>query len=61
MLVQIAVPSLLLLYSLDDGADCHLTVKAIGHQWYWSYEYSDYAGAEGESIAFDSYMIPDDE
>lgn len=28
------------------------------HQWYWSYEYSDYAGTGDESIAFDSYMVP---
>ena len=29
------------------------------HQWYWSYEYSDYINESGESIEFDSYMIPD--
>ena len=27
------------------------------HQWYWSYEYSDYVNESGESIEFDSYMI----
>lgn len=36
-----------------------VTVKAAGHQWYWSYEYSDYSNAEGESIEFDSYMVPE--
>nr|YP_010889988.1 cytochrome c oxidase subunit II [Bargmannia elongata]WJJ69975.1 cytochrome c oxidase subunit 2 [Bargmannia elongata] len=51
----IAFPSLQLLYSLDEITDPSLTIKAIGHQWYWSYEYSD---IEEESIEFDSYMIP---
>lgn len=40
---------------MDEIVDPALTIKAIGHQWYWSYEYSDYqAGA----LEFDSYMIP---
>lgn len=38
-----------------------MTVKAIGHQWYWSYELSDFAGDDNETVAFDSYMIPADE
>jgi cytochrome c oxidase subunit 2 len=34
------------------------TIKIIGHQWYWSYEYSDYVTLNGgESLNFDSYMI----
>jgi len=36
-----------------------LTIKVVGHQWYWSYEYSDFITESGESIDFDSYMIPD--
>lgn len=36
-----------------------MTVKAVGHQWYWSYEYSDFVNEDGESLEFDSYMIPD--
>ena len=32
-----------------------MTIKVIGHQWYWSYEYPD----NGE-IGFDSFMVPDD-
>ena len=55
--MQIAIPSLLLLYSLDDGAHSHLTVKAVGHQWYWSYEYSD-LGLREQGVEFDSYMLP---
>nr|WIA68913.1 cytochrome c oxidase subunit II [Mystus gulio] len=53
ILILIALPSLRILYLMDEVNDPHLTVKAMGHQWYWSYEYTDY-----ENLAFDSYMIP---
>nr|YP_006576019.1 cytochrome c oxidase subunit II [Sphenophorus sp. BYU-CO246]ACZ58546.1 cytochrome c oxidase subunit II [Sphenophorus sp. BYU-CO246] len=53
ILILIALPSLRLLYILDEINNPLITVKAIGHQWYWSYEYSDY-----KNIEFDSYMIP---
>nr|WIM50659.1 cytochrome c oxidase subunit II [Conus ventricosus] len=56
ILVFLALPSLRLLYLLDEISDCSLTVKSIGHQWYWSYEYSDFS-----NIEFDSYMVPTDE
>nr|WJK73078.1 cytochrome c oxidase subunit II [Desbruyeresia cf. marianaensis] len=56
ILIFLALPSLRLLYLLDEIGDCGLTVKSIGHQWYWSYEYSDFL-----NIEFDSYMIPTDE
>ena len=49
----------MLLYSLDERADCCLTVKALGHQWYWSYEYSDF-GVSGTSVEFDSYIKASD-
>nr|ARH54979.1 cytochrome c oxidase subunit 2 [Deporaus tristis] len=52
-LIFIALPSLRLLYILDEVNNPSITVKAIGHQWYWSYEYSDF-----KTIEFDSYMIP---
>ena len=52
ILIFIALPSLRLLYLLDEVYKPELTIKAVGHQWYWSYEYSDF----GE-IRFDSYMI----
>ena len=55
ILIFIAFPSLQILYSMDEVVDPSLTIKAIGHQWYWSYEYSD---TEGDSIEFDSYMMP---
>nr|YP_001122775.1 cytochrome c oxidase subunit II [Bombina variegata]YP_009646737.1 cytochrome c oxidase subunit II [Bombina bombina]AFV95148.1 cytochrome c oxidase subunit II [Bombina variegata variegata]AFV95174.1 cytochrome c oxidase subunit II [Bombina variegata scabra]AFV95213.1 cytochrome c oxidase subunit II [Bombina pachypus]AAX53888.1 cytochrome c oxidase subunit 2 [Bombina variegata]ABU75228.1 cytochrome c oxidase subunit 2 [Bombina bombina] len=53
ILIVIALPSLRILYLMDEISDPHLTVKAIGHQWYWSYEFTNY-----EDLAFDSYMIP---
>nr|QNN85692.1 cytochrome c oxidase subunit II [Bengalia sp. DZ-2020] len=56
VLLFIAFPSLRLLYLLDEINEPSITLKAIGHQWYWSYEYSDFA-----SIEFDSYMIPTNE
>ena len=61
ILVLIAIPSFALLYSLDEVVDPAVTVKAIGHQWYWSYEYSDYSQSDDQTLAFDSYMIPDDD
>nr|WMQ72235.1 cytochrome oxidase subunit II [Okanagana gibbera]WMQ72236.1 cytochrome oxidase subunit II [Okanagana gibbera] len=50
-LIFIALPSLRLLYLLDEVNNPLLTIKIIGHQWYWSYEYSDFLNVE-----FDSYM-----
>ena len=62
ILLIIAIPSFALLYSMDELIDPTITLKAIGHQWYWSYEFSDYATLEGgESLNFDSYMIPEDD
>ena len=58
-LVRIAIPSFALLYAVDEIVDPALTVKVVGHQWYWSYEYSDYESESGESIGFDSYRVPD--
>nr|ADL39923.1 cytochrome oxidase subunit 2 [Atheta bosnica] len=55
-LIFIALPSLRLLYLLDEINNPLITIKTIGHQWYWSYEYSDF-----KNIEFDSYMIPTNE
>lgn len=55
ILVLIAFPSLKLLYLMDEVMAPALTIKAIGHQWYWSYEYSDY---QTQTLEFDSYMVP---
>ena len=56
ILIFLALPSLRLLYLLDEVGDCNLTLKRVGHQWYWSYEYSDFL-----NIEFDSYIIPTSE
>lgn len=61
ILMVIAIPSFALLYSMDEIVDPSLTLKVIGHQWYWTYEYSDYSVNEEGSIVFDSYMIPEDD
>nr|YP_010531257.1 cytochrome c oxidase subunit II [Athalia tanaoserrula]UXW93570.1 cytochrome c oxidase subunit II [Athalia tanaoserrula] len=52
MLIFIALPSIHLLYLMDEINNPLMTIKAIGHQWYWSYEYNDF-----KNIEFDSYMI----
>nr|AMX74006.1 cytochrome c oxidase subunit 2 [Scydosella musawasensis] len=52
-LILIAFPSLKLLYLLEETNNPLITIKTMGHQWYWSYEYSDF-----KDIEFDSYMIP---
>ncbi len=58
VLLFLAIPSFALLYSLDELIDPDITLKTIGHQWYWSYEYSDYSSLyDGKDISFDSYMI----
>nr|AGY61270.1 cytochrome c oxidase subunit II [Halocaridina rubra] len=56
ILIFIALPSLRLLYLLDEVGSPEITIKVIGHQWYWSYEYSDFL-----QISFDSYMLPSNE
>lgn len=55
-LVFLAVPSLHLLYLTDEVNTPSLTIKTVGHQWYWRYEYSDFT-----NIEFDSYIVPTDE
>ena len=59
ILIAIAFPSFRLLYLMDEVISPTLTIKVVGHQWYWSYEYSDFVTDKGESIDFDSYMIPE--
>nr|ALO77449.1 cytochrome c oxidase subunit 2 [Dermestidae sp. GENSP01] len=51
-LILIALPSLRLIYLLDELMNPSLSIKTIGHQWYWSYEYSDF-----KNIEFDSYLM----
>jgi cytochrome c oxidase subunit 2 len=59
VLIAIAFPSFKLLYLMDEVISPSMTIKAAGHQWYWSYEYSDFITDEGESLEFDSYMVPE--
>lgn len=55
ILVGIAVPSFKLLYYLDRTEEAEMTLKVIGRQWYWSYEYPDHG-----NFTFDSNMVPED-
>ena len=52
ILVFIAIPSPRLLYLIDEIHNPVVTLKTVGHQWYWSYEYSDFIKLE-----FDSYIV----
>lgn len=56
ILVVIAIPSFRLLYFMDHTVEPDMTLKAIGHQWYWSYEYSDHG-----NFTFDAYMVADED
>lgn len=56
ILVIIAIPSFRLLYYADVVPDTDMTIKAIGRQWYWSYEYPDH-----DNFTFDAFMLRDDE
>lgn len=60
ILIVVAIPSFTLLYSMDEIIDPMLTLKVIGRQWFWSYEYSDYTTLSlksNTSFVFDSYMV----
>ena len=56
ILLVIAVPSFRLLYFTDRVEEADMTLKAIGHQWYWSYEYPDHG-----DFTFDAIMLEEDE
>jgi len=60
ILIFLAVPSLFILYTLDESGANALGIKVVGNQWYWRYEYQ---GIERSinNIRFDSYMISKDE
>ena len=55
ILVIIAIPSYRLLFFMDRTAESEMTLKIIGNQWFWSYEYPD------QEISFDSLATPDDQ
>lgn len=56
ILIIIAIPSFKLLYFADRTEEPDMTLKIVGHQWYWSYEYPDHG-----NFTFDANMVPDDE
>jgi|TARA_B100000315_G_scaffold243056_1_gene266021 cytochrome c oxidase subunit 2 len=56
ILVAIAIPSIKLIYSADRIEDADMTLKAIGHQWYWTYEYPDHG-----NFTFDANMLAVDD
>ena len=56
ILLVIVVPSFRLLYYTDRVEEADMTLKAIGHQWYWSYEYPDHG-----DFTFDALILEDDE
>jgi len=53
ILLFLALPSLRILYLTDETRNPRLTIKSIGHQWYWRYEYTDFI-----DIEIDSYIVP---
>ena len=56
ILVFIAIPSLRLLYLIDEIHNPVIALKTVGHQWYWSDEYSDFTKLE-----FDSYIVQEED
>nr|UWM10893.1 cytochrome c oxidase subunit II [Cuneopsis celtiformis] len=58
LLLALGLPSIKLLYLMDELDLPEASVKVIGHQWYWSYEYSD---SFGSSYSYDSYLKGDSE
>lgn len=56
LLLVLAIPSIKLLYLIEERFEPFLTLKTVAHQWYWSYEYSDFTDLE-----FDSYMVSTDD
>lgn len=63
ILIQIALPSLVLLYTLEEyRRDKGVSLKATGHQWYWRYEYPEISSlSENGPSRFDSYITPENE
>ena len=55
ILIVMAVPSFKILYKQDTIPKAEVTIKAIGYQWYWGYEYPD------ENVIFESYMIKEED
>nr|YP_010968434.1 cytochrome c oxidase subunit II [Monoserius pennarius]WNO18773.1 cytochrome c oxidase subunit 2 [Monoserius pennarius] len=58
ILFLIGIPSLTLLYWVEEILITPLVIKVTGHQWYWDYEYSNVFSNSCEPVQFDSYMVP---
>jgi cytochrome c oxidase subunit 2 len=56
ILIFMAVPSFKLVYEQDITPEVDMTIKVIGHQWYWEYQYPDQ-----DDLSFESYLVPDEE
>lgn len=52
ILLFIVIPSLKILYNIEEYLSSYITIKILGHQWYWRYEYRDF-----ENIEIDSFII----
>jgi cytochrome c oxidase subunit 2 len=63
LLIAIAVPSFILLYSLDEIVDTQSVVRIIAYQWYWKYEYPSFDLLSDDVLSFSylSYMLPLDD
>nr|WSP02088.1 cytochrome c oxidase subunit II [Ortmanniana ligamentina] len=57
LLLVLAIPSVRLLYLLDEVGGPVVSMKAVGHQWYWTYEFGD----SDNLVSFDSYMMSSDD
>lgn len=57
LLLLVAIPSFSLLYSLDELTSPEITIKVLGNQWYWTYEYSGF----NQEILLDSYLVLNDD
>jgi len=57
ILIFIAIPSLKTLYMMEEMAKPTMRLKAIGHQWYWSYEYSDFVNKEMDAFLEESKIM----
>lgn len=55
-LIQIVLPSLILLYLIEEFIEREFTLKSVGHQWYWSYEYRDFYFSHTINLEFDSFI-----
>uniref|UniRef100_A0A291F812 Cytochrome c oxidase subunit 2 n=1 Tax=[Candida] psychrophila TaxID=45577 RepID=A0A291F812_9ASCO len=60
VLLLMAFPSFMLLYLCDEVLTPAMTMKVVGLQWYWKYEYSDFVSETGETVEYESYVMPED-